>query len=243
MSPPFDQVSKYLASVDDIERPEHLRDFVIEQLLGMGAQMVSYHHMPPIGAADFTTSINVVAHGFPEDWVKKYTREELYTIDPIPKAALEGANWFFWSEVDRVITLNRDNLRYLRLLEDAQIGEGMAVPVFGPHARDGYVGIGFGSNPIPDKTSLDCMAMIAQSAHQHFCQLIRSNTSELSPISPREHDVLYWVVRGKSNSVIADITGLSIHTVDTHLRKVFRKLDAHDRVTASLRAIAAGLVT
>lgn len=59
-------------------------------------------------------------------------------------------------------------------------------------------------------------------------------------LSPREREVLCWVSRGKSNSVIADILGISQHTVDTHIRRIFRKLGTTDRTTASIRAMETG---
>ncbi len=61
-------------------------------------------------------------------------------------------------------------------------------------------------------------------------------------LSPREAEILQWISRGKSNSVIADILGISRHTVDTHVRRIFRKLDTSDRTTASLRAMQLGLL-
>lgn len=204
--------------------------------------MISYHHMPPVGAVDFTMSINVIEQGFPAEWVRKYVSEELYLIDPIPKTALQIGRWFLWDEVRDLTTLTKDNLRYLELLRSADFGQGMAIPVFGPSGRDGYLGIGFGHDELPQPQTMNCLALIAQTAHLRYCQLIKPRNLKLAALSKREQEVLSWVVRGKSNSVIADLTGLSAHTVDAHLRKAYRKLDAHDRVTASLRALATGAV-
>jgi LuxR family transcriptional regulator/LuxR family quorum-sensing system transcriptional regulator CciR len=61
-------------------------------------------------------------------------------------------------------------------------------------------------------------------------------------LTRRELDVLGWVVRGKSNSVIAELLGISEHTVDTLMRRVYRKLGVGDRTSAALRAVGSGLV-
>ncbi len=49
---------------------------------------------------------------------------------------------------------------------------------------------------------------------------------------------MLWVTRGKSNSVIGSILGISASTVDTYMRRIFRKLDVTDRTSAAMRAIA-----
>ncbi|WP_068318462.1 helix-turn-helix transcriptional regulator [Aliiruegeria sabulilitoris] len=62
-------------------------------------------------------------------------------------------------------------------------------------------------------------------------------------LSERETEVMTWVAEGKSNSVIATILGISPHTVDTHLRRAFQKLDTTSRTVAAVRAVQGGLIT
>ena len=44
-------------------------------------------------------------------------------------------------------------------------------------------------------------------------------------LTAREAEVLYWVVKGKTNRDIGDILGTSPRTVTKHLEHVFSKLD------------------
>lgn len=51
-------------------------------------------------------------------------------------------------------------------------------------------------------------------------------------LTPREREVLQWVVQGKSNGDIAIILGLALRTVKKHLERVFAKLGIHSRSEA-----------
>jgi DNA-binding NarL/FixJ family response regulator len=51
-------------------------------------------------------------------------------------------------------------------------------------------------------------------------------------LSQREKDTLEFLVQGLATKEIADRLGLSIHTVDTHLRNIYRKLHVNSRAGA-----------
>ena len=61
-------------------------------------------------------------------------------------------------------------------------------------------------------------------------------------LSERETEVLALVARGKSNALIGDILGISVHTVDAHLRRIYLKLGVFDRISAAVRGIGVGLI-
>jgi DNA-binding response OmpR family regulator/DNA-binding CsgD family transcriptional regulator len=52
-------------------------------------------------------------------------------------------------------------------------------------------------------------------------------------LTPREAEVLYWVVKGKINRDIGDIVGASPMTVKKHLERVFAKLGVETRTAAA----------
>jgi CheY-like chemotaxis protein/DNA-binding CsgD family transcriptional regulator len=53
----------------------------------------------------------------------------------------------------------------------------------------------------------------------------------------RESEVLYWVVKGKTNRDIGDILGTSPATVKKHLERVFEKLGVETRTAAAAVAV------
>ena len=57
-------------------------------------------------------------------------------------------------------------------------------------------------------------------------------------LTPREAEVLYWVVKGKINRDIGDIVGSSPMTVKKHLEHVFAKLGVETRTAAAGMAMS-----
>ena len=66
--------------------------------------------------------------------------------------------------------------------------------------------------------------------------------SRLSTLTPRELDVLRWLVAGKSNKVIAFELSISPRTVEIHRARVMEKMQADSLPTLVRMAIAAGVV-
>ena len=220
-----------------------LRQLCIDFFLAQGLKMVSYHHLPPPGASDYNSNITVAAYGYPEDWAKIYVERKYYEIDPVPKRAIDAAFPFWWSEIGKDKNLTEEERDYLDAVTKADLGEGLAIPVFGPHGRNGYAGLGFGKKGV--ELSVAEIAMLqwaCQLAHQRYVHLLRARAPADITLSKRETEILEWVARGKSNPVIAEIIGISTYTVDTYLRRIYGKLDVSDRVTAALRGLAIGLV-
>ena len=61
-------------------------------------------------------------------------------------------------------------------------------------------------------------------------------------LSDREKSVLTLLVKGRSYKMIADDLGISYHTVDSHIRKIYEKLHVHNTAEAVGRAVRDGLV-
>ncbi|KAA0578505.1 response regulator transcription factor [Azospirillum sp. B21] len=64
----------------------------------------------------------------------------------------------------------------------------------------------------------------------------------LAALTPREMDVLRWLVAGKSNKVIAFELSISPRTVEIHRARVMEKMRADSLPTLVRMAIAAGVV-
>ncbi len=66
--------------------------------------------------------------------------------------------------------------------------------------------------------------------------------THIDPLTAREQEVLGFLVKGRIKKEIADELGISQHTVDMHLRAIYRKLEVRSQTEAVSKALRQGLV-
>lgn len=54
-------------------------------------------------------------------------------------------------------------------------------------------------------------------------------------LSPRESEIARLICLGRQNKEIAYVTGLSEHTIENHLKRIYRKLEIHNRAALVAR--------
>jgi LuxR family maltose regulon positive regulatory protein len=82
----------------------------------------------------------------------------------------------------------------------------------------------------------------AESAEAERPQVQAANSGLFEPLSERELDVLRLIAEGFSNQEIGERLFISLHTVKTHARNIFAKLDARSRTAAVNKARGLGLL-
>jgi FixJ family two-component response regulator len=73
-------------------------------------------------------------------------------------------------------------------------------------------------------------------------QAARQWQERLARLSPRERELLDWVVQDKLNKTIAELMGISIKTVELHRKRMMDKLQAHS-ATHLVRMAVSGRVS
>jgi DNA-binding NarL/FixJ family response regulator len=69
----------------------------------------------------------------------------------------------------------------------------------------------------------------------------RRQPSQEYGLTEREREILRWLVDGLTKKELASRLSLSVHTIDTHLRRIYSKLHVHNRSGAVARALKSGL--
>lgn len=83
---------------------------------------------------------------------------------------------------------------------------------------------------------------LAHSVDSPAPEIDTSGDTPIEPLSDRERDVLRLMVRGCSNSSIAEALSVSVPTVKTHVQHILQKLYVSDRTQAALLAVRLKLV-
>lgn len=230
-------------TVEDFETCEsfsQLQRCCFRYALKLGISAITYHHLPHIGSVD-SSSYNVLSFGFPNGLMEKYGTEHLNEVDPSLRAILSGTKPRWWLEVEYIDKLKPAEKAYLKSIDIDQMGHGLVLPVFGPMGRNGFIALGFGQEkPNLGQSHVSIIQMLCQIAHQRYCDLLLVELPSHLRLSERESEILTWVVKGKSNGLIADILGIKETTVITYLQRSYDKLGVNNRLTAALRAMASG---
>jgi DNA-binding NarL/FixJ family response regulator len=86
---------------------------------------------------------------------------------------------------------------------------------------------------------------VAEHVLQQFQELSARSEAEafMSPLTPREIEILQYIAEGYLNKQIAAELGISEQTIKNHVTSILRKLNANARTEAVVVAIKQGLIT
>jgi len=86
---------------------------------------------------------------------------------------------------------------------------------------------------------------VAEHILNQFQELLseRETANLISPLTPRETEILNYMAQGYLNKQIAEVLSVSEQTVKNHITSILRKLNANARTHAVVIAIKKGLVT
>jgi DNA-binding CsgD family transcriptional regulator len=86
--------------------------------------------------------------------------------------------------------------------------------------------------------------LLRNADERQYTLSLEERTTRLTPdsltrlgLSPREAEVLYWLVQGKTNPEIGIILTLSARTVQTHVLRVYQKLGVETRAAAIMQVV------
>ncbi len=100
-----------------------------------------------------------------------------------------------------------------------------------------------GEHPINE--SLVTRPNVANQVLQQFQELSWRSEAEafISPLTPRETEILNYIAQGYLNKQIALKLGISEQTIKNHVTSILRKLNANARTEAVVLAIKQGLIS
>jgi len=141
-----------------------------------------------------------------------------------------------------VLTSNPDDNQLFLALK-AQAVAYLSKEVTGTQLSEIVRRVAKGEHPINE--SLTNRPKVAEHVLQQFQELTSRSESEIfiSPLTPREIEILQYIAQGYLNKQIAAELGISEQTIKNHVTSILRKLNANARTEAVVVAIKQGLIT
>lgn len=231
-----------LEAMDESSSHEDLWNKLFSYMSFCDIHALVYHYLPPPGTLDYKENL-VVKQQF------KYKEDDQiefvnYIFDmKLRKGARVMDKVKYWSysaAAARDIIIENEGTAVLNL---TQAINAVTFPVHGPGGRNGCFSLVYNeTDSVKTEQKVRILQWACQNAHQLFCKLHLLNAKTIPKLTDRETEILSWVARGKSNSVIAQILGISPHTVNTYMRRLFLKLGTSDRTSVSLIGLSNGLI-
>jgi RNA polymerase sigma factor (sigma-70 family) len=125
----------------------------------------------------------------------------------------------------------------------AQAAAYISKDISGEQLADTIRQVANGLHPINE--CLTTRPNIAEQVLREFQEYsLRDEAEELlSPLTPRETEILKYIAEGLLNKQIANVLGISEQTIKNHVTSILRKLNANARTEAVVLALKQGLIS
>lgn len=182
---------------------------------------------------------------YPAAITERLFGQRRYRRDPIIRGCIFAGSAFLWSDLARIIRLDRHDRASFEMGAREGLNEGITVPYVRLGHRMGSCT--FAGTPRPERVQglLGAAQMIGVFAFQAASRMVSGEPpicSGLPRLHPRPRDCVVLAGCGCSNKEIARALALTPRTVDGYLTEARRLFGAHDRTELVVSAVLAGEV-
>jgi DNA-binding CsgD family transcriptional regulator len=188
-----------------------------------------------------------VIHNYPADWMQYYFEKNFDKIDPVAIYGLTQSTTYKWDVIPARMKLKKHQLDCLNLGKESGLNNGLCTPLRGPNNQ--LAGLSLASSEKKDSFDGNIDLITAYSNHfyiawkRYHAQKKAPDQQIKNPIlTETERDVLCWVAKGKTDQEIAMLLNCSYHSVDFHMRNIFKKMEVSSRILAVVKALSYGLI-
>ena len=191
--------------------------------------------------ADCTPKVSILAGTFHQGWATRYIESGYGGQSQIVREILRADEPYSWGDV--VARGVDDKQRRIRdEATDFGLDDGLFTPVRWVDGSFAAVALA-GSKPnLNDRFVRTSAGVLSSYFAAESRRLGCGSRPPTQQLSARQRECLAWVRQGKSSSMIGEILGVSVRTVDEHLAEACRKLRVRTRVQAAVEASLAGLI-
>ncbi|MBT1158616.1 LuxR family transcriptional regulator [Aminobacter anthyllidis] len=233
------EFARFLDQTDGTGKPEQLFDLLSAFALNFDCPWVAYSSLAPDqkglkpARGDPAVMLN-----YPDEWQERYFEMGYDRMDPTIKRSRRRAEAIRWSEVYNDESTTEDERRVFDEAAKFGLRSGISVPLHGPEGSFAIMNFAHPWDGELRERTITYLQLAALHFHLRVAEFANSShIGEKSDLSPREKECILWTAKGKSSWEIGKIVGISVNTVNFHIKNVMRKMDTNSRTTAAIKAL------
>jgi len=178
---------------------------------------------------------------WPVEWLLEYQKNDFVRHDLLPMVARFSAHTFTWLEALKGRSPTLKQREHHEWAKGIGIVDAIAVPIHYPGGDLGLC-VSIANHPIDNAFERIALQMASLFTYQRCRDLGGQSETSFAPrlLTPREVDCMRWAVKGKSDTDIGSILGISHTTVKFHIERVKKKLDVKTRTQAVATLVSLG---
>ncbi|MCI5078442.1 LuxR family transcriptional regulator [Oricola sp.] len=181
---------------------------------------------------------------YPDSWVSRYLLKGYVDVDPVAREGFLRLLPFDWHDLE----IDESAMEMMADAAKHDIGDsGYSIPVIDRQARRSLFSVTSKLTGQDWKNFMEeqgpRLQEVAHRTHRRALHEIFGEVDPMPPLGPREIECLTWTARGKDYAVIADILGLSGHTVRGYLKSARFKLECATLPQAVAKAVSLKIIT
>ena len=130
-------MQRHFDHIETLVEISEVLTYVRDQAIKAGAARMSYHVTPAFNQQTSRTAA-VYAHGFSDEWMALYAKEEFRLTDPIPGRVMEFGSLMTWQDAMSWQPNTPDQEAYFAKMKEYDLVHGFGIPLYGRNNRDAY---------------------------------------------------------------------------------------------------------
>jgi LuxR family quorum-sensing system transcriptional regulator CciR len=183
---------------------------------------------------------------YPDEFVKISRQDGRPLDDPIMEACEKTLTGFFWSDVGSIVPLTDKHKRRAEQVSETGLADGFVVPTHipGEHLGSCHFATSSGRQLLRENSAaLQSVAIYGFEAARRLVGQQVAPARSAAPLTDRQRECIILSAKGKSDTVIGQLLGLSPKTVNAYMESAKRRYGVATRNQLIVQALFASDIT
>lgn len=233
----FARVREFAEATRGLESISDLRDLMSDAVTNLGVEYFLMTHHVDFGRP---APGSVQLSNYPPEFIAIERDRGGWRDDPALLACEKTTAGFFWSEIGHLIPLKASHHERFAKVQRRGLGDGYVVPNHIPGEYSGSVHFVVRTGKEFPRQLASAFQSLATFGFETARQLVRSDDAMPiihAPLTSRQRDCLLLAARGKSDTDIGQLLGISPATVNEHIEGAKRRYCVASRQQAIILAL------